>query len=88
VADAAQLRAAQQEVCQLLAAVAVMLRVDAGEQLPAALQALRALPELPEVDARGLCSLCGHYEALTTYVVSRRLCVQLVLAVVSCKRSI
>jgi hypothetical protein len=76
VVDAAQLHAAQQ-VCQLLAAVAVMLRVDAGDQLPAALQALRSLPELPEGDARGLCSLCGHYEALTAYAVSRRLCVNL-----------
>jgi hypothetical protein len=70
VADAMQLRAAQQEVCQLLAAVCVMLRLGAAQQLPGALQALRALPELPEGEGRGLCSLCGHYEALTAYAVS------------------
>jgi hypothetical protein len=68
-----QLRAAQQEVCQLLAAVCVMLRLSTADQLPAALRALRALPELPEGEARGLCSLCGHYEALTAYAVSSML---------------
>lgn len=74
VGDAAgvQLAAEQREVCQLLAALAVMLRLGSGAELPAALAALRRLPELPQGDARGLCSLCGHYEALCAYAVRRR----------------
>ncbi|WIA12052.1 hypothetical protein OEZ85_012131 [Tetradesmus obliquus] len=44
-------------------------RCAAIPTLPAALAALRRLPELPQGDALGLCSLCGHYEALCAYAV-------------------